>query len=55
MPGIETNDFEAESTKFMHEPWRHRSGLYPYAGVTPRMPAYQHADLFRICGALAPP
>jgi len=55
VPGVETNDFEAKSAKFMHEPWRHRSGLYPNAGVIPSMPADQNADLFRICGALAPP
>ena len=55
VPGVETNNFEAEIAKFMHEPWRHRSGLYPYAGVIPRMPADQNADLFWICGTLAPP
>jgi hypothetical protein len=37
----------------MHEPWRHRSGLYPYVGVVSHMPADQNADLFWICGALA--
>jgi hypothetical protein len=55
MPSIETNDFEPEIAEFMHQPWRHRSGLDPYAGVIPRMPADQNADLFWICGALAPP
>ena len=55
VPSIETNDFEPESAKFMHEPWRHRSGLDPYAGIIRRMPAHQNADLFWICGALAPP
>jgi hypothetical protein len=55
MPGVETNDFEPEIAEFMHQPWRHRSGLDPYAGVIPRMPADQNADLFWICGALAPP
>ena len=39
MPGIETNDFEPEFAEFKHEPWPHRSGLDPYAGVIPRMPA----------------
>jgi hypothetical protein len=34
----------------MHEPWRHRSGLDPYASVIPRMPAHQNADLFWNCG-----
>ena len=55
MPGIETNDFEPEIAEFMHQPWRHRSGLDPYAGVIPRMSADQNADLFWNCGALAPP
>jgi hypothetical protein len=41
MPGIQTNDFEPEIAEFMHEPWRHRSGLDPYASVIPRMPAHQ--------------
>jgi len=35
MPGIETNDFEPEIAEFMHQPWRHRSGLDPYTGVIP--------------------
>ena len=55
LPGIETNDFEPEIAKFMHEPWRHRSGFDPYPGVIPRMPADQNADLFWNCGTLAPP
>ena len=46
MPGIETNDFEPEIAEFMHQPWRHRSGLDPNAGVIPRVPAHQNADLF---------
>jgi hypothetical protein len=29
MPGVETNDFEPEIAVFMHQPWRHRSGLWP--------------------------
>ena len=45
VPSIETNDFEPEIAEFMHQPWRHRSGLDPYAGVIPRMPADQNADL----------
>jgi hypothetical protein len=55
MSGIETNHFEPEIAEFMHQPWRHRSGLDPYAGVISRMPADQNADLFWNCGALAPP
>jgi hypothetical protein len=55
MPGVETNDFEPEIAEFMHQPWGHRSGLDPYVGVAPRMPADQSVDLFWICGALAPP
>src|SRR3984893_8374385 len=55
MPGIETNDFEPEIAEFMHQPWRHRSGLDPYAGVIPRMPADQNGDLFWNRGALTPP
>ncbi len=35
MPGIETNDLEPEIAEFMHQPWRHRSGLDPYTGVIP--------------------
>ena len=52
MPGIETNDFEPEIAEFMHQPWRHRSGLDPYTGVIPRMPADQNGDLFWNRGAL---
>jgi hypothetical protein len=44
LPGIETNDFEPGTAEFVHEPWRHRSGLDPYAGVFPRMPVDQNAD-----------
>ena len=33
VPGIETNDFEPEIAEFMHQPWRHRSGLDPYVDV----------------------
>jgi hypothetical protein len=55
MPGIETNDFEPEIAEFMHQPWRHRSGLDPYAGLVPRMPADQNGDLFWNRGALTPP
>jgi hypothetical protein len=55
VPGIQTNDFEPEIAEFMHEPWRHRSGLDPYSSVTSRMPADQNADLFWNRGALAPP
>ena len=55
VPSIETNDFESTIAEFMHEPWRHRAGLDPYAGIISRMPAHQNADLFWICGALAPP
>jgi hypothetical protein len=55
MPGVETNDFEPEIAEFMHQPRGHRSGLDPYVGVAPRMPADQSVDLFWICGALAPP
>jgi hypothetical protein len=55
MPGIETNDFEPEIAEFMHQPWRHRSGLDPYTGVIPRMPADQNGDLFWNRGALTPP
>src|ERR1700730_12109218 len=55
MPGIETNDFEPEIAEFMHQPWRHRSGLDPYAGVIPRMQADQNGDLFWNRGALTPP
>jgi hypothetical protein len=55
MPGVETNDFEPEIAEFMHQPWGHRSGLDPYAGVAPRMPADQSIDLFWIWEALAPP
>ena len=47
VPDVETNDFEAKIiTEFMHEPWCHRSGLDPYAGVISRMPADQNGDLF---------
>ena len=49
VPGIETNDFEREIAEFVHEPWRHRSGLDSYAGVISRSPADQNSDL------LAPP
>jgi protein ImuB len=42
-------------TKFMHEPWRHRSGFDPDSCVIPRMPADQNANLFWNRGALAPP
>ena len=42
MPGIETNDFEPEIAEFMHQPWRHRSGLDPNAGAIPRVPAHQN-------------
>src|SRR5580700_4140735 len=52
MPGIETNDFEPEFAEFMHQPWRHRSGLDPYAGLVPRMQADQNGDLFWNRGAL---
>ena len=38
MPGIETNDFAPEIAEFVPEPWRHRSGLDPYASVISRMP-----------------
>jgi len=55
VPGIETNDFEPEIAQFMHQPWRHRSGLDPYAGIVPRMPAGQNAYLFWNRGALTPP
>ena len=55
VPGIETNDFEPEIAKFMHEPWCHRSGLDPYTGLVPRMPADQNGDLFWNRGALTPP
>ena len=55
MPGIETNDFEPEIAEFMHQPWRHRSGLDPYAGLVPRMPTDQNGDLFWNRGALTPP
>jgi hypothetical protein len=33
----------------------HRSGLDPYTGVIPRMPADQNGDLFWNRGALTPP
>jgi hypothetical protein len=46
MPGIETNDFEPEIAEFMHQPWRHRSGLNPYADIISRMPQHHIADLF---------
>jgi hypothetical protein len=49
------NPWLIEIAEFVHQPWRHRSGLDPYAGVIPRMPADQNADLFWNCGALAPP
>jgi hypothetical protein len=49
------NDFGPEIAQFMHQPWRHRSGLDPYAGVISRMPADQNAHLFWNRGALAPP
>src|ERR1700730_13269682 len=55
VPGIETNDFEPEIAEFVHEPWRHRSGLDPYAGVIPCVPTHETADLFRNRRALAPP
>jgi hypothetical protein len=55
VPGIETNDFEPEIAEFMHQPWRRRSGLDPYTGVIPRMPADQYGDLFWNRGALTPP
>jgi hypothetical protein len=45
MPGIETNDFESKMAEFMHQPWRHRSSLDPYADVFSRMPTHQTADL----------
>jgi hypothetical protein len=55
MPGIKTHNFEAEIAEFMHEPWRHRSSFDSYVGVIPRIATHQSADLFWICGALAPP
>jgi len=36
----------ARIAEFMHQPWRHRSGLDPYAGLVPRMPVDQNGDLF---------
>ena len=50
MPGVETNDFEPEIAEFMHQPWRHRSGLDPYAGVTPARsrPIFANAGRSRI-------
>ncbi|MGH6848076.1 MAG: hypothetical protein ACREC0_11760 [Methylocella sp.] len=35
IPGIEINGFEPEIAESMQQPWRRRSGLDPYAGVTP--------------------
>jgi hypothetical protein len=55
MPGVETNDFQAKIAEFVYEPWRHRSGLDPDAGVLPPMPTHHDADLFWNRGALAPP
>jgi hypothetical protein len=55
MPGIETYDFEPKIAEFMHQPWRHRSGLDSYADVISRMPQHHIADLFRDRGTLAPP
>jgi hypothetical protein len=46
VPGIETNYFEAEIAGFIHEPWRHISGLDSYAGINSRMPADQNVGLF---------
>jgi hypothetical protein len=34
----------------MHQPWRHRSGLDPYTGVIPRMPAEWGTDPAKVCG-----
>ena len=48
------NDFEPEFAEFMHQPWCHRSGLDPYAGVIPCMTADQNGDLFWNRGALTP-
>jgi hypothetical protein len=55
MPGIETYDFEPKIAEFMHQPWRHRSGLDSYADVISRMLQHHIADLFWNRGALAPP
>ena len=55
MPGVKTNDFEPEISEFVHEPWRHRSGLNSNSGVISPMPADQNADLFWNGGTLAPP
>jgi hypothetical protein len=46
VPGIETTYFEPEIAEFIHEPWRHISGLDSYAGINSRMPADQNVGLF---------
>ena len=52
---VEANDFKPQIAEFMHEPWRHRSGLDPQTCIISRMPADQNPDLFWNGGALAPP
>ena len=46
VPGIETNYFEPEIAEFIHDPWRHISGLDSYADINFRMPADQNVGLF---------
>ncbi len=46
LPGIETNYFEPEIAEFIHEPWRHLSGLDSHANINSRMPADQNVGLF---------
>lgn len=54
MPGIETTYFEPEIAEFIHEPWRHISGLDSYAGINSRMPADQNVGLFWNRGGTGP-
>jgi hypothetical protein len=48
------NYFEPEIAEFIHEPWRHISGLDSYAGINSRMPADQNVGMFWNRGGTGP-
>src|SRR5580692_2469694 len=55
MPGVKACDFEPPAAQFVHQPWRHGTGLDADTRILFGMPTYHPLDLFGVRCALTTP
>ena len=48
MPGVKACDFEPPAAQFVHQPWRHGTGLDADTRILLGMPTYHPLDLFGV-------